>query len=149
MVIVIVFLLLFLSLLIHIVYLTRYIQTHEQSNLYKFIYTAVTNVLLSGLLIYLALFMPEQIQKIDFALAVWLISGFTMFMMMYLQFMVMRRIYRRSKLPEHYHYNFFGKKVLHGTVVKPSEMGIFFASIPLLLMSGAYFIAKLIRLLLR
>lgn len=147
MLIVIVFLLLFLSLLIHIIYLTRYIQTRDQGSLYKFVYTAVTNVLMSGLLIYLALFMPEQIQKINFALAIWIFSGFTMFMMMYTQFMVLIRIYRRSKLPEHYHYNFFGKKVLHGSVVKLSEMGLFFASIPVLLVSGAYFIAKALRLL--
>jgi hypothetical protein len=92
-----------------------------------------------------ALYKPEQIQKIKFPLMMWLINGFVMVLMVITQMMITIRIFQRSKLPENYHYNFFGKKVLHPNVVKPAEIAAFFASMPLFLFTGAYFIAKLIR----
>jgi hypothetical protein len=102
-------------------------------------------VIISGALIFVSLYKPEQIQKIKFPLMMWLINGFVMICMLVFQIMIAWRIYYRSKLPENYHYNFFGKKVLHPNVVKPTEIAAFFASVPLLLFTGAYFIAKLIR----
>jgi len=75
----------------------------------------------------------------------WIVNGFTMVVMLMSQITIARRIYQRSKLPENYHYNFFGKKVLHPSVVKPGEVAAFFATIPLFLFTGAYFFAKLIR----
>ena len=145
MIIVILFLVLFLSLAIHLSYLARYIQSRKQELLQKYILTTICNVLISGALIFVALYKPEQIQKIKFHLMMWLINGFVMIIMIITQMMIAIRIYQRSKLPENYHYNFFGKKVLHPNVVKPVEIAGFFISIPLLLFSGAYFIAKLIR----
>jgi hypothetical protein len=144
-VIVLLFLVLFISLGFHILYLARYLQKRNQELLQKYILTTVSNVFLSGALIFVALYNPDQIQRIKFPLMMWLITGFVSLLLMMTQIIILRRIYQRSKLPEHYHYNFFGKKVLHGTVARPVEVGIFFASIPLFLISGAYFIAKLIR----
>jgi hypothetical protein len=144
-VIVLLFLVLFISLGFHILYLARYLQKRNQELLQKYILTTVSNVFLSGALIFVALYNPDQIQRIKFPLMMWLITGFVSLLVMMAQIIILRRIYQRSKLPEHYHYNFFGKKVLHGTVARPVEVGIFFASIPLFLISGSYFIAKLIR----
>jgi hypothetical protein len=75
-------------------------------------------------------------------------SGSFMIMTFALQTSIFIRVYRRSKLPEHYHYNFFGKKVLHSSVATPIEMALFFASIPMFLVAGAYFAARFIRLFL-
>ncbi|HNW31045.1 MAG TPA: hypothetical protein PKN50_21390, partial [Spirochaetota bacterium] len=107
--------------------------------------TTVCNVFISAALIFVALYKPEQIQKIKFPLMMWIVNGFTMVVMLMSQITIGRRIYQRSKLPENYHYNFFGKKVLHPSVVKPGEVAAFFATIPLFLFTGAYFFAKLIR----
>lgn len=145
MVIVLLFLALFLSLAIHLSYLARYIQTRKPDLLQKYILTTVCNVFLSAALIFVALYRPEQIRKIKFPLMMWLLNGFVMIIMAMAQFTIARRIIQRSKLPENYHYNFFGKKVLHPSVVKPGEVAVFFASIPLFLFTGAYFFAKLIR----
>ena len=145
MIIVILFLVLFLSLAVHLSYLAKYIQNRKQENLQKYILTTISNVIISGALIFVSLYKPEQIQKIKFPLMMWLLNGFVMILMLAFQMMIARRIYYRSKLPENYHYNFFGKKVLHPNVVKPTEVAAFFASVPLFLFTGAYFIAKLIR----
>ncbi len=145
MIIVLLFLVLLLSLAIHLSYLARYIQTRKPELLQKYILTTISNVFISAALIFVALYKPDQIQKIKFPLMMWILNGFTMVVMVMSQITIARRIYIRSKLPENYHYNFFGKKVLHPSVVKPGEVAAFFATIPLFLFTGAYFFAKLIR----
>ena len=146
MAIIILFLVLFVSLAFHLIYLVRYIQTRSPELLQKYIVTTMSNVVLSGALIFVALYKPEQLQRIKFSLMMWLLNGLLMLLTFISQMVILRRIYQRSKMPENYHYNFFGKKVLHPGVLKPTELAAFFASIPLFLFTGAYFIAKLIRL---
>ncbi|MBN2160433.1 MAG: hypothetical protein JW807_13650 [Spirochaetes bacterium] len=145
MIVVLLFIILFVSIAFHISYLTKYIQTREQQYLQRYVVTTVGNVVLSGALIFVALYQPEEIQKIKFPLLMWIIMGFIMVSTLMAQVTIFRRVYTRSKLPEHYHYNFFGKKVLHATVLKMPEVVLFFATIPAFLLAGAYFIAKLIR----
>lgn len=145
MIIVLLFLVLLLSVAFHLSYLARYIQTRKPDLLQRYILTTISNVFISAALIFTALYKPEQIQKIKFPLMMWVLNGFMMVVMLMAQITIIRRIFQRSKLPENYHYNFFGKKVLHPSVVKPGEVAAFFATIPLFLFTGAYFFAKLIR----
>ncbi|MCL2156020.1 MAG: hypothetical protein FWH53_10175, partial [Leptospirales bacterium] len=63
------------------------------------------------------------------------------------QIRIFIKIYKRSKDPENYHVNYFGKKVLHSTVISKMDFLVFLGAIPFLLMAGAYFIAKLINYL--
>lgn len=145
MVVIFLFLVLFLSLAFHISYLVKYIQTREPVYLHRYVLTTITNVIVSGGLIFVALYKPMVIQKIKFPLMMWIITGFIMVMTLMAQITIFQRVYQRSKLPENYHYNFFGKKVLHPTVLKPGEVAFFFASVPMFLLAGAYFVAKLLR----
>jgi demethoxyubiquinone hydroxylase (CLK1/Coq7/Cat5 family) len=65
-----------------------------------------------------------------------------------IQISILKEIYLRSQEPENFHYNFFGKKVLHPSVVKPSFLLAFLFSMPFLLLAGAYFVARLINIFL-
>ena len=105
MIIIILFLVLFVSLALHLSYLVRYIQTRNQELLQKYILTTICNVFLSGALIFVALYKPDQIQRIRFPLMMWLLNGFIMVLMFLSQMVIARRIYQRSKMPENYHYN--------------------------------------------
>jgi hypothetical protein len=67
-----------------------------------------------------------------------------MFIALFLKIRIFYRIYKRSKDPNNYHVNYFGKKVLHSTVISRFDLLIFFGAMPFLLIAGAYFIAKLI-----
>lgn len=78
----------------------------------------------------------------------WLGSGFIMVMMVGIKVKIFIDIYKRSKNPDKYHFNYFGKKVYNASVTKPKEVGIFVITIPLFLFSGSYFIAKLINIIL-
>jgi hypothetical protein len=134
-----------ISIIFHVYYLFVYVKSRDEKYLNKFINTAVINLLAAGITIIIAIFKPEEIKKIRGPLFIWFLSGVLMILTVAMQSAIFVRIYRRAKLPEHYHYNFFGRKVLHSSVVKPMEIAIFFASIPLLLVAGAYFVARLIR----
>lgn len=134
-----------ISIAFHIYYLIRYVRMRTESYLRKYINTAVINLVTAGICIIIAIFYPDEIQKIRGPLLMWLISGVLMILTLLLQASIFVRVYRRSKLPEHYHYNFFGKKVLHSSVAHPIEVALFFASIPMFLVAGAYFVARFIR----
>lgn len=129
-------------------FLLQYLKSHTKQDLWKFINTAVTNIVISILCIIIAIFRPQEIKNIDISILIWLISGALMAVMLILQISIFVKVYRRSQMPENYHYNFFGKKVLHSTVASPVDIALFFASIPFLLVAGAYFVARIIRLFL-
>jgi len=130
---------------LHVIYLLKYIRIRTESYLRKYINTAAVNLVTAGICIVIAIFYPEEIRKIQGPNLIWLVSGVFMILTLVLQTSIFVRVYRRSKLPEHYHYNFFGKKVLHSSVARPMEVALFFASIPMFLVAGAYFVARFIR----
>lgn len=61
---------------------------------------------------------------------------------------IIRNIWKRAKDPTNYHFNYFGKKVLDSRVVLQEEVYIFLFTVPFFLMSGAYFFARLVNLIL-
>ena len=61
-----------------------------------------------------------------------------------IQIIVLICLYKRSKNPQNYHFNYFGQKVLHKDVVKPNEVVLFLACMPCVLIFGAYFFVKII-----
>ncbi len=144
MIIIVFLLLLVCSFSFHIYFLIKYVLDKSNSHLKMFINTAISNIVIAGVLTVITIYKPSLVRQVDIALLMWLVSGFVMVMMLYIKVTILRTVYRRSKDPEHYHYNYFGKKVLHGTVVSKPEVMIFFLTIPLFLVCGAYFIARLV-----
>jgi hypothetical protein len=134
-----------ITIVVHVYYLLMYIKIRSEAYLRKFINTAAINIVLAGTSIVLAIFAPGDLKRIEGAMIIWAMSGVMMVFIVLLQTLIFMRVHRRSKLPEHYHYNFFGKKVLHSSVATPIEIALFFASIPLFVVGGAYFVARFIR----
>ena len=129
----------------HIYYLVSYVKTRVDKYFRRFLNTAGINLFLAGICIVIAIFDPEEIRKIQGPLLIWFTSGLFMILTLALQISIFIRVWHRIKLPENYHYNFFGKKVYHPSTLKTKEILLFFLSMPLLLVSGAYFVARLIR----
>jgi hypothetical protein len=142
------FILLQISFSLHIYALVLYVLRRENKYLKGFINTTISNVLLAGIITFLAITNTNYVSKVDFKFLLWLMMGFLMLIMLFIKISIFRAIYKRSKDPQHFHYNYFGKKVLHGTVVKFEEILIFFFTMPFFLFCGAYFIARLFNLLL-
>jgi hypothetical protein len=77
----------------------------------------------------------------------WIISGFVLFILLFLKITILVRIYKRAKDPAFYSINFFGKKVYEKGIVRQSEFVTIFLSMPFFLIIGAYFIARLINMI--
>ncbi len=135
-----------ISFSIHIYFLFLYAIKREKRYLNFFLVTTNSNVIIAIILIVIALKYPDVVKEADFTYVFWIISGILMIIMLMLKIRIFRRIYERSKDPENYHYNFFGKRVLHSSVVKLTDIFLFFLSMPIFLLAGSYFIARLINL---
>ncbi|TAL35583.1 MAG: hypothetical protein EPN93_09940 [Spirochaetes bacterium] len=110
--------------------------------------TAISNILIAGILTVIALFRPDLIRNLNLLLLFWVMTGVLMMAMLFVKLRIIRNIVRRSRDPSNYHLNYFGKKVLHENVVQQGELVTFFVTIPFFLMAGAYFLARLTNLLL-
>lgn len=138
----IILLLLFFSFLAHIVSLFNYVTKKSEGSLRNFVKTAISNVILSIVSIVLVIKRPDLLAKVDILFLTWVMAGFIMFSTLLFKIKVFVNIYKRSQLPENYHLNFFGKKVLHSTVVSKIEIALFFGSLPFFVTAGSYFIAR-------
>ena len=98
-----------------------------------------------SLLAILAFKQPELIQNIDLNFLIFVVSGLIFFGLFALKISIFIKILRRSKDPDNYHLNFFGKKVYSLKIIKKSEYNAFLGSMPFFLVIGAYFIVKLIQ----
>jgi hypothetical protein len=138
-------LLLLISFSFHLYFLIRFVVRLSKTDLKWFINTAITNIILAGLLSALALIMPGTVRSINFSLMMWMVSGYVMVMMLAVKINIVRSLMRRAKDPQYFHYSYFGKKVLHPEVISKGEVLVFFLTLPIFLFSGAYFIARLVQ----
>jgi hypothetical protein len=90
----------------------------------------------------------ELMRNSNLKILLWLMSGLAMIIVLVVKVYLLKKIYRRTQDPNHFHLNFFGKKVLHRTVAKPLEIFALFVTMPLFLLLGAYFVARIINLIL-
>ncbi len=135
---------LFLSFLGHIAALVAYVTKRSEGSLKTFINTTISNVIIAMTCIIVFITKPHLLRDINIILLSWIMSGLIMFVTLSIKVKIFVKIYRRAKDPSNYHQNFFGKRVLHATVVKKIEIAIFFCTIPFFLLSGSYFLARLI-----
>ena len=147
MIIIILFILLQVSFTLHIYNLVIYVLKKNNKNLRWFVNTAISNILIAVLLTVLAIMEPVMVRGVDFSLLIWIMTGLIMVAMLGIKINIARNIFQRSRDPENYHFNYFGKKVLHSTVVRYEEILIFMFTMPFFLFAGAYFIARLVNLL--
>jgi hypothetical protein len=147
MIITILLIALFISFSIHIFSLFNFVTKKSETAIKIFIVTTMSNVSIAGACIVIILYSPEVLQEVDVAKITWTFTGIIMLIALTIKIRIFIRIYKRAKDPENYHINYFGKKVLHSTVINKLDLIAFFGTIPFLLIAGAYFIAKLINYL--
>lgn len=113
-----------------------------------FLGTFIINTILMVVTSTIALTSPSSIQKINVKFILWVISGLITLVLLFLQATILLRIYMRSKDPDFFDINFFGKKVFRKGIIKQSEFLTFILTIPFFLMVGSYFVARFVNLLL-
>jgi hypothetical protein len=137
-------LLLLASFTFHIIIIVLYIKSRNSIYFYWFIATVAINLSVALPLSILALSKPYLIRELKLKYFFWLLSGFLAVLMLIIKMIIFRNIYKRTKDPNWFHVNYFGKKVYEKGIVKQVEfLGIFF-TLPFFLLFGAYFISRLV-----
>lgn len=113
-----------------------------------FLGTFLSNTILMILISVVAIRNPDVISKLNIGLILWVISGFLNIILVSVQIAIVAKLIKRSKDPAYYDLNFFGKKVYRPDIIQKSELGAMFLSMPLFLLVGSYFTARLINLIL-
>jgi len=90
----------------------------------------------------------SSLAAIDIKFILWIVSGFVLIFILFIKISTIMKIYKRSKDPQFYSINFFGKKVYEKGVIKPHEFLTLILTMPFFLMVGSYFIARLVNMLL-
>lgn len=135
---------LFLSFLGHFFSLVTYVTKKSDRSLKTFIHTTISNIILAGACIVVIFMRPDLVRQVNLKFLTWIMSGLVLAITLFIKIGIFRKIYKRAKDPSNYHVNFFGKKVLHSTVVSRVELAVFFGTMPFFLMAGAYFVARMI-----
>lgn len=131
------------SFVIHIYYLVSYISRKQDRFFKGFLTTAITNIFIGIFLAVLVLINPAEVRALNLDRVLFIESGLIFFLMLAIKGRVSVRIYRRSQDPQHYHYSYFGKKVIHASAVTSRDLLTYFLTLPLTLICGAYFVVKL------
>lgn len=132
-----------ISFFFHFYFIISFIIKKEDRSFRGFLYTAITNIALGIFLAVFILINPQEVRALKLDRILFVESGLIFWMMLFIKFRIGIRIYRRTKDPLHYHYSYFGKKVIHASAVTSTEMLTYFLTLPLTLICGAYFIVKL------
>lgn len=132
-----------ISIATHIFYIINFISKKRDKDFKGFLFTALTNIFLGIFLSVYILIFPQELASINLNLIVFIESGVIFGAMLLIKIKISINIYRRTKDPQHFHYSYFGRKVLHASVVKISELFAYFLSLPLTIICGAYFIVQL------
>lgn len=132
-----------ISFMSHLYFASSFISQKRQEDFRKFIITGVVNVFLSLFLAMIILINPREIDAINLERILFVESGALLLVMLYLKGVVSIRIYRRMQDPSHFHYSYFGKKVVHPSVVTSKDLFIYFLTIPVTVICGAYFASYL------
>ncbi|HON15694.1 MAG TPA: hypothetical protein PLA51_04365, partial [Spirochaetota bacterium] len=101
--------------------------------------TFIINTTLMILISIVAIGNPEDVYSINIKFVSWVVSGIICFFVLILKISITIRIVKRTKDPQYYDINFFGKKVYKPGLVRPKEFLALIASVPIFLLIGAYF----------
>jgi len=136
------------SFSLQILVIVQYLSTKSKSYYNAFLGTFIINTILMVITSIVIFKEPAAFSKIDVKFILWIVSGFVLMFIIFIKVNIIIRIYKRSKDPQFYSINFFGKKVYEKGIIKPYEFVTLFLTMPFFLLVGSYFVARLINMLL-
>ncbi len=135
------------SFCLQILVIIQYLSTKSQNYYTVFLGTFITNTILMVITSVAILRDSTSFAKIDIKFILWIMSGFILIFILFIKITTIMKIYRRSKNPDYYTINFFGKKVYPNGLINQKEFITLFLTMPFFLLVGAYFVARLVNIL--
>lgn len=136
------------SFCLQIMVIFQYLSTKSESYYKIFLGTFIINTILMVISSVAILRDSSTFTKIDVKFILWIISGFILIFILFIKVSTIIKIVKRTKDPQFYSINFFGKKVYEKGIIKPYEFLTLILTMPFFLMVGAYFLARLFNILL-
>ncbi len=134
------------SFLLHILFLIDYISSKQNRDFYGFLGTAFTNISLAISMVLLVMRDPMIIGSLKKELIVLVASGILFIFMLIIKTKMLLSLFSKMRDPANYHYSFFGKKIYEKSIFSMKDLAIYFFTVPITVLSGAYFIVSLIRM---
>lgn len=136
------------SFCLQILVIIQYLSTKSESYYRTFLGTFIINTILM-VITSIAIFKDSSsLLAVDIKFILWIVSGFVLIFILFIKISTIMKIYKRTKDPQFYSINFFGKKVYEKGIIKPYEFLTLILTMPFFLMVGSYFIARLINMVL-
>ncbi len=130
------------SIAVHIRYMVGYISTKLNKHFRGFIITTFTNIVCAMVMTVVVFTSPGVVARLDVDFILLLQAGVVFITLLLLKIKIAIQIVRRTRDPEYYHLNYFGKKIYEGPVVTKGELAFYFLSMPFTLLAGAYFVTR-------
>ena len=106
------------------------------------IITTFTNVGIAMSIIFMVMDDPALVPTLDWSRISYYSSGILFFAMGFMKIRIVIKLIRKTLDPVNFHYSYFGKKVYDTSIVTIREVAVYFFTVPVWLLAGAYFMVR-------
>lgn len=132
-----------LSIFMHALFIGSYISEKSNRSFRGFLVTTFSNFMIAMAIMIMMMKTPEIIRRFRLEPMLLLESGLIFFFLLFVKVRITVRIIKRAMNPDNYDINFFGKRVYKQTIVKKSELAVYYLTMPITLIAGAYFLVNI------
>jgi len=127
------------SVILHIFFIYNYISTKVSRDFWGLIITTFTNVGIAMSIIFMVMDDPQLVPSLNWEKISYYSSGILFFSMGAMKVRIVIKLIGKTLDPVNYHYSYFGKKVYDTAIVTIREVAVYFFTVPIWLLAGAYF----------
>lgn len=132
-----------LSIFVHALFIAAYIAEKSDRSFRGFLVTTSSNFITAMVMVVMMMQTPEIVRRFRLEPMLLLESGLVFFFLLFVKIRITVRVIKRAMNPENYDISFFGKRVYKQTILKKSELAVYFLTMPVTLITGAYFIVNI------
>ncbi len=132
-----------LSIIVHAAFIASYFKTKNTTAFQGFLATIFINFIIVAIIVIMLMQTPDIIYKFKLEFILLVEAGLVFCLLMLVKIRITLRIILRSRNPEYYDLNFFGKKVYKAKIISKEEVAAYILTMPVTIFAGAYFFVKL------
>lgn len=132
------------SVFVQILFIATYLKSKSRFSFIGFLFTTIANLVIIVIMLVMLAQIPGLINSVELEELLFIESALVFIFLSIIKIRISLRIFVRSKDPEYFDTNFFGKKVYKTKIISKGEVAAFILATPVTMFSGAYFIVKLL-----
>ncbi len=133
-----------ISVFVNILFLESYLKSRSKAAFRGFLFTIFANFAFTAVLLVMLIQTPQIIYRFNIEEILLVEAGLIFGFLLFIQIRIAVKIIVRSRDPEYYDLNFFGKKVYKTKIISKGEVAAFILSTPVTMFAGAYFFVRLL-----